>query len=77
MCIKWAVTHVMRAAVGCAIYTYPGGIAKDAELAYNEPRIGKRWGVPYMGDPQNGWFITVNPIQTDDSGVPQFQDTSR
>ena len=38
--------HIFSTSVGCAIYTYPGGIAKDAELAYNEPWIGKRRGFP-------------------------------
>ena len=32
----------------------------------------KIWGFPWIGVPQNGWFIRENPIEMDDLGVPPF-----
>ena len=34
------------------------------------------WVFPKIGVPQNGWFITENPIKMDDLGVHLFLETS-
>ena len=33
------------------------------------------WVFPKIGVPQNGWFITENPIKMDDLGIPLFLET--
>ena len=33
------------------------------------------WVFPKIGVPQNGWFITENPIKMDDLGAPLFSET--
>ena len=42
-------------------------------------RIGYRWLFPKILVPQNGWFITENPIKMVwiDLGVPVFLETPR
>ena len=34
------------------------------------------WVFPIIGVPQNGWFITENPIKMDALRVPRFSETS-
>ena len=34
------------------------------------------WVFPKIVVPQNGWFVTENPIKMDDLGVPLFLETS-
>ena len=34
------------------------------------------WGFPYMGMPQNGWFMMKHAIKIDKLGVPSFEETS-
>ena len=33
------------------------------------------WVIPKIGVPQNGWFITENPMKMDDLGIPVFLET--
>ena len=34
-------------------------------------------GVPWIGVPQNGWFMRENPMNMNDLGVPPFMETPK
>ena len=44
---------------------------------YHYLGVMKKWVLPNIGIPQNGWFIMENLIKMDDLGVPQFSETPK